>query len=123
MPTPALIPASTSVFSARSRWRGCAVAGSVLRQTSSSSVGIEKVTRDVGAPCRLGEDVDVAHDHRPARDDAERVARLAKRLEAAARQAVAALGRLVGVGRGADRDRLALPRGAGELARAARRRR
>ena len=44
IPTPTLIPASTSVFSAFSRWRGCAVDGSVFRQTSSSSVGIENVT-------------------------------------------------------------------------------
>ncbi len=44
MPTLALIPASTSVFRARRRWRGCAVPGSVRRQTSSSSVGIENVT-------------------------------------------------------------------------------
>ena len=44
MPTFALIPASTSVFRARSRWRGCAVPGSVRRQTSSSRVGIENVT-------------------------------------------------------------------------------
>ena len=44
MPTLARTPASTSVFRARSRWRGCAVPGSVLRQTSSSRVGTEKVT-------------------------------------------------------------------------------
>ena len=44
IPTLALTPASTSSFSARSRWRGCAVDGSVLRHTSSSSVGTENVT-------------------------------------------------------------------------------
>ena len=44
IPTLALMPASTSAFSARSRWRGWAVPGSVRRQTSSSSVGIENVT-------------------------------------------------------------------------------
>ena len=44
MPTLARMPASTSVFSARSRWRGWAVPGSVRRQTSSSSVGTENVT-------------------------------------------------------------------------------
>ena len=44
MPTPALTPASTSFCTALSRWRGWAVDGSVLRQTSSSSVGIENVT-------------------------------------------------------------------------------
>ena len=75
MPTPALIPASTSLETARRRWRGWAVEGSVLRQTSSSSVGIEKVTETLCAPRGLGEHVDVAHDHRAARDDAERVRR------------------------------------------------
>ena len=45
MPTPALMPASTSGASARSRWRGGAVPGSVFCQTSWSSVGTEKVTR------------------------------------------------------------------------------
>ena len=44
MPTPALMPASTSVASARSRWRGGAVPGSVVCQTSWSSVGTENVT-------------------------------------------------------------------------------
>ena len=44
MPTPALMPASTSVVSARSRCRGGAVPGSVFCQTSWSSVGTEKVT-------------------------------------------------------------------------------
>ena len=44
IPTDAFTPASTSVFSARSRWRGCAVDGSVFRHTSSSSVGMENVT-------------------------------------------------------------------------------
>ncbi len=44
MPTEARTPASTSARSARSRWRGGAVPGSVVRQTSSSSVGTENVT-------------------------------------------------------------------------------
>jgi hypothetical protein len=44
IPTPAFTPASTSVFSARSRCRGGAVPGSVFRQTSWSSVGTEKLT-------------------------------------------------------------------------------
>jgi hypothetical protein len=43
MPTPTLIPASTSSLTARSRCLGCAVLGSVFRQTSSSIVGIENV--------------------------------------------------------------------------------
>ena len=61
----------------------------------------------------LDEDVDVADDHRPARDDAERVAGLGERLDAGAGQAVAPFGGLVGVGGGADRDRLRVPRTAG----------
>ena len=44
MPTPVRIPASTSCCSARSRCCGGAVPGSVRRQISSSSVGIENVT-------------------------------------------------------------------------------
>ena len=44
MPTDARTPASTSTRRARSRWRGGAVPGSVVRQTSTSSVGTENVT-------------------------------------------------------------------------------
>ena len=85
MPTPTLIPASTSFL--REEWRGSlAVLGRV--QTSSSSRDREG-DRDLGALRRFGEDVDVAHDHRPARDQLERIRELGERLEAAARQAVA----------------------------------
>jgi hypothetical protein len=38
------MPAATSSLIARSRWRGCAVDGSVRLHTSSSTVGIENVT-------------------------------------------------------------------------------
>ena len=95
--------------SARRRCRGGAVPGSVVRQTSSSSVGTENVTETSARCDGLGEHVDVAHDHRPARDDRERVRGVAKHLEAAPREAVAALGRLVRIGRGADRDAFAAP--------------
>ena len=44
MPTLASMPASTSCVSARSRCRGGAVPGSVVLQTSWSSVGTENVT-------------------------------------------------------------------------------
>ena len=44
IPTDARMPAPTSCSSARRRWRGGAVPGSVSRQTSTSSVGTEKVT-------------------------------------------------------------------------------
>ena len=107
MPTPALMPASTSVASARSRWRGGAVPGSVVRQTSWSSVGHREGDGDVGAPGRLLQDVDVADDQRPARDDHERRVGAAEHLDAGPRQAVAPLRRLIRVGGGADRDRLA----------------
>jgi hypothetical protein len=50
MPTPVLMPASTSFETAFSLWRGWAVDGSVFRQTSSSSVGIEKVTETLARP-------------------------------------------------------------------------
>ena len=72
MPTLALIPASTSVVSARRRCRGGAVPGSVVRQTSWSSVGTGEGDRDIGLPRRLLEHVDVADDQRPARDEPER---------------------------------------------------
>ena len=71
---------------------------------------------DVGTARGLGEHVDVADDHRAAGDDAERVAGRRERLEAAARQAVAALRRLVRIRRGADHDALVRPALPGELA-------
>ena len=46
---PVGMPASASIFIARSRWRGGAVPGSITRQTSSSSVVMVKQTR---APAR-----------------------------------------------------------------------
>ena len=79
MPTRASIPASVSSLIARRRWRGCAVDGSLFRQTSSSSVGIENVIVTLRAARRLLEHVDVADDHRPARDDRERVRRAPRR--------------------------------------------
>ena len=103
IPTEARTPASTSVVSARSRCRGGAVPGSVVRQTSSSSVGTENVTRR-RCPRRLGEQLGVAHDQRAARDDRERIGDVAQHLDAGARQPVAPLGRLVRIGGGADRD-------------------
>ena len=108
MPTPTLIPASTSSLSARRRWRGCAVLGSVLRQTSSSSVGIEKVTATLGAPRRFGEDVDVAHDHRPARDQLERVRRT-RRAPRGSRASAGSGPRPAGRGRSRRRSRRTRP--------------
>ena len=120
MPTEARTPASTSVRNARRRWRGGAVPGSVVRQTSSSTVGTENVTETSARARGLGEQLGVADDQRAARDDVERVRCVAQRLDAGARQPVAPLGRLVRVGGGADRDRLAAPARAGRAPRGAR---
>ena len=86
MPTPTSMPASDSRRTASSRLRGGAVPGSVVRQTRSSSVGMEKYTLDLGLRGRLLEDVDVAHDQRAARDDRERRPRLRELGEAGARE-------------------------------------
>ena len=116
MPTLALTPASTSVRSARSRWRGGAVDGSVRRQTSSSSVGTEKVTETSArraASCRTSRSRTIIGPRVMIENGFEAVG---EHLEAAARQPVAALGGLVRVGGRADGDRLALPRRPRELA-------
>ena len=80
---------------------------------------LERGDRDVDAnfhtACRPRQHVEIAHDQRPARDDVERREELAQRLDRAARQAIPRLGRLVGIGGGADRDGFALPRLAREL--------
>lgn len=65
---------------------------------------------------RRREHVAVAHDQRAARHDAERVVRFGERLEAGAREAIAALGRLVGIRGRADGDKRARPRAAHEFA-------
>ena len=64
---------------------------------------------DVGARRRAPQDVEVAQDHRPSRDDAEGAARLGEDLEAGAREAIPTLGGLIGIGGGADGHDLALP--------------
>ncbi len=79
-------------------------------------MGIEKVTETSARARCFGEHVEVAHDQGAAGDEAERVRALGERLEAAAREPEAPLGGLVGVGGGADRDALASPGGARELA-------
>ena len=71
--------------------------------------------RDGRSPRGFGEHVDVADDQRPARDDREGRAGLGERLDAAAGQPVAALGRLVRIGGRADRHGLASPGAPAEL--------
>ena len=82
---------------------GGAVPGSVSRQISRSRVGIENVTPTSARSPANGQDIDIAHDHRAAGDEADRRARLAERLDRAARQPEPALRRLVRVRRRADR--------------------
>ena len=78
IPTEAWMPASTSRESARSRWRGGAVPGSVLPPDLLVERRHRERDRDLGPARGLGEDVDVAHDHRPARDQPERVRGVAR---------------------------------------------
>jgi hypothetical protein len=61
------------------------------------------------------EDIQVAHDERPTGDDAERRPVGGEVPDAGPREAVATLGRLIGVGRGADDDLVAGPGGPAEL--------
>ena len=103
------MPASFSRATASTRRQGGGVPGSLMRQTSSSSVPIEKFTRTSVRSRRGREHVEVAQDHRRLGEDRERVARRAERLDDAAREAVAALALLVGVGVRAHRDVLAVP--------------
>ena len=80
---------------------------------------VERRHRDVdghlGPPRRLLEHVDIAPDERAARDDRGGGAGLRELDDARPGEAVAPFGRLVGVGRGADRHLLARPRAAREL--------
>ena len=117
IPTLVSIPASTSVVSARSRWCGGAVPGSVVRQTSRSSVGTENVTvtwARRAASARTSTSRTISG---PRVMSENGLRRPAERLEASSRQPVAALGRLVGIGCRADHDLLAAPRRPCELAR------
>lgn len=63
-----------------------------------------------GARRQVLQHVPVAHDHRAFRHDADRRGGITQGFERAARQFVCALDRLVGVGRGAEADRLPGPR-------------
>src|SRR5579862_938253 len=65
---------------------------------------------------RFRKHIDVANDERPTGDDRERARRVAERLDARASQPVAALRRLVRIGRRAEHDGLPLPARPRELA-------
>src|SRR5688572_27685574 len=72
--------------------------------------------RHVRPARRFYQYVEVAHDHRPAGDDAERIGGLRHGHQAGTGQAEATLGRLVRVSGRADSHQLALPAAPGQLA-------
>ena len=96
--------------SARRRWRGGAVPGSVVRQTSASSVGTENVTETVARRAASASTSTSRTISGPRVMIENGCRRPAEHLDARPRQPVSALGRLVRIGRGADRDRLAAAR-------------
>ena len=75
----------------------------------------ERSSAPARATRRLGQQVEVAQDHRRLGQDRERVAGRRQLADDAARQPVAALGRLVGVGVRAHGDELAAPARARQL--------
>ena len=96
IPTPAFTPAVDQLAqrlepAARGRGARARSAARPPRRASAPRRRSPTSARDG----RLDEDVEVADDHRVAGDQAERVRRVAERLEAAARQPVPALGGLV----------------------------
>ena len=115
--TPQGMPASVSRASASTRRRGGGVPGSLMRQTGSSSVPIEKFTRTLVRSRGRREHVAIALDHRRLRENREGIPRRAERLDDAAREAVAALALLVGIGVRPHRDVLAVPARPRELGR------
>ena len=70
----------------------------------SSTLGTLRYTWQPACRVACDEQVGIAHDHRPLRDDGERRSRRDQRFETAPRQSVVAFDRLVGIGRGADGD-------------------
>ena len=99
------------------RWRGGGVPGSLVRQTSSSSVPIEKLQRTrvrSAAAASTSRSRMIIGDFVRIENG---LPRLAERLDDPARQPVAALGRLVGIGVRAHRDVVAAPARLAQLAR------
>ena len=107
--TPTRKPAPASRSMVRMRRAGVVTNGSMARAFASSQKGTLIITEKRATRAELLQHVDVALDQRRLRDDAGRVPVLGAHLEAAARQPVARLERLVAVGDAAEDDELALP--------------
>ena len=114
--TPVRMPASAKRRRISSRLRPGGVPGSTTRRTSSSSVPTLMETVSAAALVQPPVGVEVAQDHGRLRQDRERVAEVGQRLDHAARQPVAALAVLVGVGGRAHGHRLPVPARRRELA-------
>ena len=110
------MPAAASAAIAARRRSGAAARGSMLRASSRSSVVTDRATLTRPFSRHRREEIDVAHDERRFRHDADGMIGARQHLEQRAHDPVLAFDRLVGVGIGADRDRLRLVAGGGELA-------
>ena len=108
--TPIRMPAAASRPMVSKRWAGEATLGSMARAARSSAKGMLTYTVTSASRARADEHVHVAPDQRALGDDADRVAEVAADLEAAPRQPVDRLDRLVAVGHAGEDDRVALPR-------------
>jgi len=75
----------------------------------ADAIDFRRQARDAFTPS-MRQKIDVPHDQRPSRDEADRVPGVGERLERATRQSEVSFRGLVGVGRRADHDLLALPR-------------
>ena len=108
--TPTSIPAAASRAIVLIRRCGVATNGSIARALSGSQNGTDTLTPTRATSLRRTEHVEVALDERRLGDDADRVAILGADLEAAARQPIGRLERLVAVGDAGEDHELALPR-------------
>ena len=109
------MPASERIFIVSKRWDGRLAPGSTARPIASFGEGDADRDRHGRLARHRREQVDVAADQRALRDDSDRVPVLAADLEAAAREPVVRLERLVAVGVARESDDLALPGAALEL--------
>jgi hypothetical protein len=105
------MPASASRWTTSSRGPGLGGAPDALVERRDRNVDA-----DIGTARALEQQVEVADDHRAARDQPEGVRRGDELLEARTRQPVAAFARLVRIGGGADDDVLTVPGPTCELA-------